>query len=104
MLYCQICILYFLFIYFIVEYLKKIFMYYLIINSIEVYCTIIILNTLHKMVYYMKLKIVKDWSTLFEVNWLVILNCYFCFLLTYIIYVLYNRAFFNYTRYIKPVL
>lgn len=51
----------FFFIYLIIKHPKNIFIYYLAISNIEVYCTIIISNILNKADNYMELKIVKSW-------------------------------------------
>ena len=48
--------------YFIVKSFKKVLMRHLLISSIVVYHTIIIPNILNKVVDYMELKVVKDWS------------------------------------------
>ena len=47
----------------VIESFKKVFIYHLAINSIVVYRTTIIPNTLDKVANYMKFKVVKGWST-----------------------------------------
>ena len=53
----------FLFICPIIECFKKIFMHRLVIGSIVVYYTIIISNTLNKVVNCIELRVVKGWLT-----------------------------------------
>ena len=51
----------FFFVFPIVERFKKVFMHRFVIGSIVVYRTIIIPNTLKKVVNYIKLRVVKSW-------------------------------------------
>lgn len=52
-----------LFIYFIIENLKKIFICCIAISNIIVYCITIIPNILNKVADYIKLRVVKNWLT-----------------------------------------
>lgn len=51
------------FVYFIIKNFEKIFMRRLTISYIIIYCNIIILNTLNKVVYYIEITVVKGWLT-----------------------------------------
>ena len=48
------------FIHFIIENFEKVFIYYLIINNIIVYCIIIIPNILNKLADWIKFRVVKS--------------------------------------------
>lgn len=68
------------FIYSIIKYFKKLFIYCFAINSIVVYYITIISNILNKIAIFIKLEIVKDWLTQIGVNRLMLLKYYLSFI------------------------